>query len=56
MRDHLGVMEFTSTPSGGSAVDYTIRLDSAIPGLASVVAAAINRSVPRGLAKLDGSL
>jgi hypothetical protein len=56
MRNHLGVMEFASTPSGGSAVDYTIRLDSAIPGLAAVVAAAMNQSVPRGLAKLDGSL
>ena len=56
MRDHLGVMEFASTPSGGSAVDYTIRFDSAIPGLAAAVAAAMNQSVPRGLAKLDGSL
>ena len=56
MRDHLGVMEFASTPSGGSAVDYTIRFDSAIPGLAAVVAAGMNKSVPRGLAKLDDSL
>ncbi len=56
MRDHLGVMEFASTPSGGSAVDYTIRFDSAVPGLAAVVGAAMNQSIGRGLAKLDASL
>ena len=56
MRDHLGVMEFSSAPSGGSRLTYTIRFDSAVPGLPALVAAAMNRSISSGLAKLDGSL
>ena len=56
MRDHIGVMEFSSTPSGGSQLDYAISFDAAVPGLAAVVAAAVQRSVSRGLAKLGGSL
>ncbi len=56
MRDHVGLMEFSSTPSGGSHLDYSISLDAAVPGLAATVAAALRRSISRGLTKLDSSL
>ena len=56
LRGHHGVMLFSSTPAGGSRLDYTITFGSPIPGVATIVAATLRRSIPRGLAKLDGQL
>ena len=55
LRDHSGVMVFASTPAG-SHLDYTIRFNAAVPGLAAVVAASLRRSIARGLAKADAKL
>jgi uncharacterized protein YndB with AHSA1/START domain len=53
MKDHEGVMTFSSRPGGGSHLDYRIRFASAIPGLAAVVARAVKRSIVQGLKKVD---
>jgi uncharacterized protein YndB with AHSA1/START domain len=53
MRDHEGTMAFSSTTGGGTRLDYRIRLGSAVPGLASVVARALHGNIARGLRKLD---
>mgnify|MGYP000321257880 CR=1 FL=1 len=52
LRNHSGVMVFSSTPTG-SHLDYTIRFDAAVPGVAAIVATALRRSIPRGLAKAE---
>ena len=56
LRGHHGTMLFSSTPSGGSHLDYTITFGSAIPGVAALVAASLRRSIPRGLAQIDAQL
>ena len=55
LRGHHGTMQFSGTPSG-SHLDYTITFGSAIPGVAALVAATLRRSIPRGLAEIDGRL
>ncbi len=51
LKGHVGTMRFSPTPSGGTHLDYRIRIDSAIPGVAAIVHAGLSRNVPRGLAK-----
>ncbi len=51
LRDHLGVMVFSSTGDGRSHLDYTITFGAAVPGLAKVVAAGLSRSIRRGFPK-----
>ena len=51
LRDHLGVMVFSSEGDGRSHLDYTITFDAAVPGLATVVAAGLSRSIRRGFPK-----
>jgi hypothetical protein len=53
MKDHEGVMAFSTPPSGGSHLDYRIRFASAVPGLAPIVARAVKRSILQGLKKVD---
>jgi uncharacterized protein YndB with AHSA1/START domain len=48
LRDHHGTMSF-SAGGAGTHLHYVIEFDSALPGVARTVAAALNRSVPRGL-------
>lgn len=55
MRDHEGVMAFSSRPEGGSRLDYRIRFGSAVPGLAAIVQRAVTRSIAAGLEKVDRS-
>lgn len=55
MRDHHGTMAFSSTPSGGSHLDYTIVFGSAVPGLAPLAAANARRSITKGLAKVEAA-
>jgi uncharacterized membrane protein len=52
LRDHRGVMLFSSSPSGGSKLDYTIRFRSPVPGVAPLVAAMLRRSVSAGMRKV----
>jgi uncharacterized protein YndB with AHSA1/START domain len=53
MQDHVGIMLFTPTPSGGTHLDYRIRLASKIPGLALIVKAALTRNISKGMAGVD---
>lgn len=53
LNDHLGTVRFTPSPSGGTDLDYTIRLGSRIPGVAAAVAALLTAVIKRGLPKLD---
>jgi uncharacterized protein YndB with AHSA1/START domain len=53
LRDHLGVMEFAPSPSGGTRFVYDIRLGAPIPGLALLVRAALTRSITRSLGRVD---
>ena len=56
LRGHHGTMLFSPTPDGGSRLDYTVTFGSAIPGVATLVAAALRRSIPRGLAQIEAQL
>jgi uncharacterized protein YndB with AHSA1/START domain len=56
MRDHHGTMRFTPTGSGGTHLEYEITFDSAVPGLAPVVAMQLRRALAKGLARVDGTL
>ena len=53
IRDHLGVMEFSPLPGGGSHLDYRIRLGSPIPGVALAVKTSLTRSISKSLGQLD---
>lgn len=55
MRDHHGTLLFTPTGSGGTHLDYRISFDSAVPGLAAAVAAAVRRSITKGLVQVDAA-
>ena len=56
LRDHLGVMVFSSTGDGGSHLDYTITFDTAVPGLDRVIAAGTARTLRRGFPKVARAL
>ncbi len=49
MNEHEGVMVFTPTPSGGTHLDYTIKLGSRLPGVAAIVKRALESNIPKGL-------
>jgi uncharacterized protein YndB with AHSA1/START domain len=53
LRDHVGIMTFTPTATGGTHLDYRIRLASRIPGLAAIVKRSLGGSVAKGLAVVD---
>ena len=56
LKDHLGVMVFSSTGEGTSHLDYTITLDTAVPGLDKLIAGGIGRSLRRGFPKAARAL
>ncbi len=56
LRNHLGVMVFSSTGDGRSHLDYTISFDTAVPGLDRVIAAAVGRTLRRGFPKIARAL
>ena len=53
LKDHVGVLEFSPTPSGGTHLEYNIRIASAIPGLAPIVASGLTRDISKNLALVD---
>ncbi len=53
LRDHLGVMTFAPEGEGATRFHYDIRLGSPVPGLAALVRASLNRSINKGLAKVE---
>jgi uncharacterized protein YndB with AHSA1/START domain len=56
MRDHEGVMAFSSANGGGSRLDYRIRFGSAVPFLAVTLARVLHGRIAGGLRKLDRDL
>ncbi len=53
LRDHVGVLEFSPTPGGGTHLEYNIRIASAIPGVAPIVASGLTRDISNGLPLAD---
>ena len=53
IRDHEGVMRFTSTPGGGTHLDYQIRLRSEVPLVDRIVKAGLTRNISRGLKQVE---
>jgi hypothetical protein len=53
LRDHVGVMRFSTGAGGGTHLDYRIRLASRVPGLSALVKAALMRNLVKGLAEVD---
>lgn len=56
IREHEGVMAFSSTANGGTYLDYRIKLGSPIPGLTAIVSLVLTQSVGKGLRGLAGTL
>lgn len=52
LRNHLGVMEFSATPSGGSRLLYTIEFESRIPLAGPLIRAGLERAIRKGLERL----
>jgi uncharacterized protein YndB with AHSA1/START domain len=53
LRNHVGIMRFTSLPGGGTHLHYRIRVASPVPGLPPLVKAVLQRNIAAGLAKAD---
>jgi uncharacterized protein YndB with AHSA1/START domain len=53
LRGHVGTMEFTPTPAGGTHFVYDIRIASAIPGIAPIVTASLTRSISASLEAIE---
>jgi len=51
---HVGTMKFSPTSSGGTHLDYRIRIASKIPLVAPVVARQLTKDVEKGLAGVPG--
>jgi uncharacterized protein YndB with AHSA1/START domain len=52
LRGHWGSQRLTPTADGGTALDYTIGYDMAVPGVAALVAKVLTSSLRKGLPKL----
>ena len=52
LRNHHGVMRFAATPSGGSALHYTIEFEGKLPLIGPIVRAGLDRGIRRGLDKV----
>jgi hypothetical protein len=52
LKDHYGIQKLTPTADGGTELDYTIAFNSAIPGLAGVVAKQLTAALTKGLPRL----
>ena len=53
LRGHVGVMTFAPNAAGGTDFVYDIRLASPLPGVATIVHAALTRSIEKSLAKVE---
>jgi len=56
LKNHLGVMVFSSTGESTSHLDYTITFGTAVPGLDKLIAGGIGRSLRRGFPKAARAL
>jgi uncharacterized protein YndB with AHSA1/START domain len=55
MKDHVGIMRFSPNPDGGTHLNYRIRLQSSIPGLALIVKTQLTGSVTKGMKAVDAA-
>lgn len=55
LRDHEGVMRFSSRPDGGSHLAYEIRFRGMLPGLGKLVKLGLDRNIRAGLKKVDAN-
>ena len=53
LRNHVGIMKFSSLPGTGSHLDYRIRVASNIPGLAPVAKTVLTKGIVKGLKTVD---
>ncbi len=53
LKDHVGVLEFSPTAGGGTHLEYNIRIASAIPGVAPMVASGLTRDISKNLPMVD---
>jgi uncharacterized protein YndB with AHSA1/START domain len=53
LKNHVGVMEFSPLPSGGTHFDYKIRIASSIPGVAPIVKTQLQRDIAKSLPRVD---
>ncbi|HEY8584758.1 MAG TPA: SRPBCC family protein [Capillimicrobium sp.] len=49
LKDHEGVMRFSSAPGGGSRLDYTITFDGKLPGIGPAVRLGLQRNITKAL-------
>lgn len=54
LKDHVGIMKFSPTPTGGTHFDYRIRINAKIPGMSPVIVAGLTRSIEKGLRTVPG--
>ncbi|MCW5830308.1 MAG: SRPBCC family protein [Deltaproteobacteria bacterium] len=52
LKNHKGVMEFSSTANGGSRLHYTIQFESKIPLVGPVIRTGLEQTIRRGLKRL----
>ena len=52
LKDHYGVQRLTPTADGGTKIDYTIAFNTAIPGMAGLMAKQLTAALSKGLPKL----
>lgn len=52
LKNHLGVMRFSSTPDGGTRLDYTITFEGKFPLVAAVIRAGLDGAIRKGLRQL----
>ena len=52
LKDHYGVQRLSPTDDGGTKIDYTIAFNTAIPGMAGLVAKQLTGALSKGLPKL----
>lgn len=53
IRKHLGVQKLTPNADGGTHLDYTIDLETPIPGLGPVLKVVLTKVISKGLPNLD---
>lgn len=56
LKNHVGILEFSELPGGGTHLDYRIRLSSNIPGLAPLLRLRLSAGLRKGFASLDRKL
>ena len=56
LKNHVGIQRFSPLPSGGTHIDYRIRLQSKIPGLAVVLKKVLTAGIVKGFTALNSRL